>query len=130
MIGMDTTAIIDLFKGDKNLIKLLEKTKTPVVSTQMNYLELMFGLDISKGDHIREMEYYDELFEEVHTLPLNKEASKKAAKIFWNLKRSGNTIDKFDCIVAGILLSSGIDKIITRNVKHFEKISGIKVLKY
>ena len=46
------------------------------------------------------------------------------------LKSKGETIEDFDCAIAAILLSNGVNKIITRNKKHFERIKGLTVLKY
>lgn len=39
-------------------------------------------------------------------------------------------IGRFDSMIAGILLANGVDKIITKNVKHFEKIKGLRVISY
>ena len=45
MIALDTTAIIDIFKGDKELHSLLKKVNEPLVSTLINYQEIVFGID-------------------------------------------------------------------------------------
>jgi len=46
------------------------------------------------------------------------------------LKKRGITIEEANCTIAGILLVNGVHKIITKNVKHFEKIHGIHVIGY
>ena len=46
MIGLDTSAIIDIFKGDKSIKLILEKNREPLAATIMSYLELSFGLDL------------------------------------------------------------------------------------
>ncbi len=130
MIGLDTTAVIDIFKGDSAIKKLLEKTDGPFLSTIMNYQELMFGLDITNSKHMKEKEFYDNFFEEVVMLSYVKECAVKASDIFWGLKKDGKDIGRFDCMVAGILLLNGVNKIITRNVKHFDNVKGLKVIGY
>lgn len=37
---------------------------------------------------------------------------------------------EFDCTIAGVYLSNNINKIITKNVKRFENILGLKVISY
>lgn len=58
-----------------------------------------------------------------------KEAE-KAAEIYDILESKGNIIDDNDILIAGIMLSNGITKILTRNINHFEKIASINVIKY
>jgi len=130
MIGLDTTAIIDLFKGDPRIKSCLEENKEPLASTHINYLELLFGIDTSIQAHRDEKTYYDDLFSELTVLPLDETACKTAADIFWALNRKGETIGKFDSIIGGILLAHGVSRVITRNVKHFEGIPGMKVIPY
>ena len=42
----------------------------------------------------------------------------------------GNKIGDFDCAIAGIYLANSVNKIITGNVKHFERIKGLRVIGY
>ena len=130
MIGMDSSAIIDLFGNDSSLIKLLEGMDEEIVLNQMSFYELMIGLDFDNLIHKKEENFYDELFEDYKNLSLDKNSSKKASKISFELKKDGKIIGDFDCIIAGIYLTNGVNKIITRNVKHFERIKGMKVIGY
>ena len=130
MIGLDTSAVIDLFKNNLSLIKVLEKTDDKVALNQMSYLELMFGLNFESISHKSEEEYYDSLFNTYLVLQLDNASCKKTAKIFLQLKKIGETIEQSDCAIAAIFLTNGVDKILTRNAKHFEKIKGIQVISY
>ena len=130
MIGFDTAALIDLFKNDKSLVELITKIEDKVVLTRISYLELMFGIDQDNSKHLEEEKYFDSLFEEFNVLELDKEASKKASRISWNLQKEGKTIEPFDCAIAGILVANGVKKILTRNVKHFENIKELEVIGY
>jgi tRNA(fMet)-specific endonuclease VapC len=58
-----------------------------------------------------------------------KEA-KKSAEIYDKLESKGQIIDDNDILIIGIMLSNGIKKIITKNIKHFELIEEIELINY
>ena len=130
MIGLDTSAIIDVFRGDEKIKQFLENNKEPLAVTIMSYLELFFGLDPKNPKHKEEGSYYDEFFKSAYNLDLTKGACEEASRIFWGLKREGKSIEQFDCVIAAIFITNGINKILTRNSKHFDKIGELKVLGY
>jgi predicted nucleic acid-binding protein len=130
MIGIDTSAIIDMFKEEKLLLEVLKNINDEIISTIVNYQEVLFGLDLLNPKHLIEFNYYESFFNEMEIMSLSKKASQKSAEISWYLKKKGIIIDNFDCMVAGILLVNGINEIITRNKKHFEHIPGLKVISY
>lgn|SRR3989338_5722679 len=130
MIGVDTGVLIDLFRGNKKLTALLSNLNEKAVLTRVSYLELMFGIDPSEPKHKSEEEHFDNLFDEYELLELDKESAKKSSSIFWFLKKQGKMIEQFDCVIAGILLSNGVNRIITRNAKHFVNIRGLDVISY
>jgi len=130
MIGLDTTAIIDIFKGDGNIKKFLENNKEPLAATIMSYLELHFGLDLQNSKHIVEEKYYDEFFKNLYSVDLTKDSCKEASKIYWKLKEEGKIIEQFDCTIAALLLTNGIKKILTRNTEHFQRIKELKTISY
>lgn len=125
---LDTTFLIDLLKGDKRTLKLAEGSEQ-LLTTQINMYEVIRGLfleDYSESKIINSIE----IFENIRVLQLDDNGIIKAAEIFANLTKKGNMIADNDCITAGIALSKGINKIVTRNVNHFKRIKGIKVETY
>lgn len=130
MIGIDTTAIIDIFKGDESIKGFLENNTEPLAATILNYLELFFGLDPENPKHSKEGEYYRELFKNLYHLNLSQGACEKAASLNWELRKKGTPIGQFDCIIAGVLIVNGVKKILTRNVKHYANIKELKVVSY
>ncbi|MEK6847039.1 MAG: type II toxin-antitoxin system VapC family toxin [Nanoarchaeota archaeon] len=130
MIGLDTTAIIDLFKKDTSLQKRLEDLKNTFVTTTINYWEIKGGLNPKDNKYTQENEYYENFFKDLAVFDFDKNAVKNSSEVFWDLANSGQMIDDFDCMVAGTLLANGVTTIITRNKKHFERIKGLKVLSY
>jgi len=130
MIGFDTSAIIDLFNNDEKLKELLVSLDDSFCSTIINYQELIFGLDIVNKSSAEEYNFYESLFENFKTFLCDKNSCNKSGEIYQYLRKNGKMIDDFDCMIAGIFLFNGVNKIITRNVKHFERIPGVKVLSY
>lgn len=130
MIGLDTSAIIDIFKGEPNIKHFLDGNKEPLAATIMSYLELYFGINPENSSHLEESKYYDEFFKSVYYVDLNKESCEVASRIFWKLRKEGKTIEQFDCVIASSFIANGIKKILTRNTKHFEKINQLTVMSY
>jgi len=130
MIGLDTSALVDLFRGEEKIKELFSQLDEELTSTYVNYFELMVGINLKDYSYHEELEFFKNLFEEVKLLTLNKDSCKSSSSIFWELKKSGKMVGKLDCMIAGILLSNGVNKIITRNSGHFENIKGLKVISY
>lgn len=130
MIGLDTSAIIDIFKGNKNIKEFLNSNKEPLAATIMSYLELFFGLNHENPKHVTESSYYREFFKNIYNIDLTKDSCEEASKIFWNLKKEGKEIEQFDCVIAALFVTNGINKILTRNSKHFEKVKQLNVVSY
>ncbi len=63
-------------------------------------------------------------------LTLDLKKAEHAAQIYDKLDAIGEIIDDNDILIAGIMISNRITKIITRNARHFEKIEGIEVINY
>lgn len=130
MIALDTTAIIDFFRKDTNLKKVLDSLDDKFVTTVINYWEIQCGLNPKDSRFSEENEFYEILFNDLITFDLDKESIKKASEIFWELANSGQMIDDFDSIIAGSLITNGVTKLITRNKKHFQRIPNIHVIDY
>lgn len=130
MIALDTDAVIDIFKNKQEIINLIKSLNEDLCSSIINYQEIMFGLDLENIKHLTEEKFYDDFFEGIFLFGMDKKSSKQASKIYFELMRGGKIIGEFDCMVAGILLANGVDKIITKNIKHFENIKGLKVISY
>ncbi len=130
MIAIDSDSLINIFKDDEKLNELLKSLEDDFCSTIINYQELIFGLNWRNSREFEEEDYYDNLFNNIILFNLDKKSCKKSREIMFDLKKIGKTIGEFDCMIAGILLSNGVNKLITRNVKHFENIPGLKVISY
>ena len=116
MIGLDTTALIDLYKGDEELYKLLREIDEEIVFNDLSYLELMAGSDPKK--HQNEEKFYDKLYQSARSLNLSRNSSKKARDIIWNLRKKGITIHVIDATIAAIYLENNVKVLITKNINN------------
>jgi len=130
MIGLDTSAIVDIFRGELRIKEFLNKNQEPLAVNIISYLELSFGLEGGNPSHDRERKFYDEFFNTLYNFDLTRESCEEASKILSTLKKNGRMIEPFDCTIAGIFLSNGIRKILTRNPKHFERVKGLETISY
>jgi len=125
---LDSTFLIDLLRGKKEVLKIVD-SKEPLLTTQINMYEVIRGFFLRRVPPSKFIEI-NELFENIRVLPLDDSAIIKSAQISSDLIKKGFTISDCDCMTAGIALSKGIHKIVTRNVKHFKRIKDIKVELY
>jgi len=130
MIGLDTSALIDLFKEDKKLIEVISKIDDEFFLNDFVYLELMHGLDLENKKHKMEESFYESYFKSSKSFQLDLINSKKARDIIWKLRKKGQTIGLIDATIAAIYLSNGVKTILTKNKKDFENIEGLKVISY
>ena len=127
---VDTTFILDLLGGNADAVnkaKELEETNEPVFFTTISVFELWQGIEdirnAKKRNRILQIlscfNYFD----------FTMESSKIAGNIHASLIRKGLRIDPEDSMIAGITKSKN-ETILTRNVKHFKRIGGLKVEYY
>lgn len=128
---LDTNFIIDFLKGQSNAlnkIDLLVKKDIAFAITTPTIFELYSGLIfLDKSEDEREK--IISLLKDQIILSLDKNSAEKAGIIDGNLLKKGLKIDAEDSMIAGIAESYG-ETILTRNVKHFSRIRGIKIETY
>ena len=66
----------------------------------------------------------------LRVLQLDRKAALKGGQILGSLIKEGKKIEETDCLIAGIAITNGINKIITANKTHYERIKEIKVIDY
>lgn len=125
---LDTTFLIDLLRGKKETFEILN-TKDPLLTTQINMYEVIRGIFLKKESKDKLIQSL-ELFDNIKVLSLDDSGIIRSAEISAEMIEQGTIISQTDCLIAGITLSKGINTIVTRNVKHFERIKGLKIESY
>ena len=135
MIMLDTTACIDFLNGEQNLKQIIENSDKMLDITTISVYEIGIGLERtrrkkSEDRYITLYKKWIEFLSGLKILTLDLKEAERAAQIYDKLDTIGEIIDDNDILIAGIMLSNRIKKIITRNARHFEKIEGIEVINY
>ena len=125
---LDSTFLIDILRKREETEEILN-SNDELFTTQINMYEIIEGF-FSETISTRNKVVIRELFESIKVLPLNDMSIIKAAEIHATLSKQGDMVDDLDCLIAGIALANNISTIVTKNVKHFERIDGIKVESY
>ena len=137
MILADSTFLVDSLRKNPDVKVFLERNPDEILfTTEINVFELYLGLYSSK-----ELERNPELFKKrssrleklivkFQILPFGRKEVIRSAKILGSLVRNGKMIDFRDGLVAGIALSNGVTKVLTRNVEHFNRIEALRVITY
>jgi len=132
---LDTSACIDYLNGKDEIKQVISEQEDLVHITSITVYEVNIGLERTKRK-ISEKRYNElykiwvEFISCMEIFPLGYKEAEKAAEIYNDLEAMGTLIDDNDILIAAIMLSNGILKIITKNVKHFEKIEGIELISY
>lgn len=131
MVYVDTTFIVDILRGNKEVLEIaskLDKSKitkalpAPVVS------EILQGIHLSPNPE-HEKNFALSLINSLNIIPLNKESFILAGNISSDLMKDGQDIGLIDCMIAAITITNK-ETLITRNKKHFEKIKDLKIESY
>lgn len=124
LVVADTDVLIDALCGRapmKGRIAL-EIERQILCTTAINAFELLSGAKKKK-----EQEKIQTLLEAMEILTLDEEAVASAATIRRELEWEGLGIGMADYLIAGLCLSRSLP-LLTRNIKHFERVPGLQLL--
>ena len=127
----DTTFLIDVMQKDEKALSLLhlfgEKSEYGLVSA-VSIFELHSGLARS-GKSLSEQNKVKEVLDKQRIIPIDALLAENAGDIHGVLITRGQMIGSMDCLIAATALRFG-ETVLTRNVKDFQRISGLKVETY
>jgi tRNA(fMet)-specific endonuclease VapC len=127
----DTSFLIDIMKSDKEAIKKaeeIEKKGNTIAVTSISIFELFVGVSLSiKQD--RERNKINTILKGLPIISFDEDSAIEAGKIFAQRRKDGSTIEPEDSMIAGIC-SRRNEILITRNIKHFNDIEGLRIESY
>ncbi len=126
---LDTCFLIDLLKGVPGAVSYAE-TLDGAATTAVNVYELFFGVEHGSVDRETRLREAESLVERLEVLSLDYESGRLAARFMSDLYRRGEPVDALDVFTAVIGLSHGCNSVVTRNKRHFERLSDITVEVY
>lgn len=132
MKTLDTTFLIDLLRGEAGAVERAGELDEEggAATTAVNVFELSYGVYGGVKDVERRLEDVKRVVSNLQVFPLDQRAAMKSAEIAGTLDREGRGIDPFDALIAGIVIVEGAECIVTKNVRHFERVPGLKVEKH
>lgn len=123
MIILDTSALIDLFRGGNEIRKIVDNDD--VSSTAISYHEIYVGIKRNKAK--AEERFFTRFFSDTKILDLNRASAEKSSEIMSRLFALGISVNAFDVLIAGIAVANGAHILITRD-RDFESIAKVTEL--
>jgi len=122
MILVDTSVLIDYFRGDENeatkkFQDVLERN-LPFGINQLIYLEVLQGCRTEKDYKILKKHLDTQVFYELKN---GRDSYAEAAQMYLKLRKKGVTVSTIDCIIARVALEN--DLFLLHNDKDFTRIS-------
>jgi tRNA(fMet)-specific endonuclease VapC len=126
---IDTDILIDLLRNVKKVVDFLteiEERGNLLSTTVINAFELYLGAHKSME---REQNLFAtrKLLNRLILLPLELGSAETAGRIYAELETKGQPIGLRDALIGAITLTRGYT-VVTRNVEHFQKITGLTVI--
>jgi tRNA(fMet)-specific endonuclease VapC len=124
MVCLDTDFLVAYLRKDsaaKSKLEELETMQEPLHTTIINAFELYKGAHKSK-DSKTELAKVEILLDAFFLLALDRDSAKAAGA----LHDKSNPIGESDLLIGSIALANK-QTLITRNIKHFERVPGLKV---
>jgi predicted nucleic acid-binding protein len=125
MILLDSSILIELFRKQdksKSLFYKLSQTSGELCISSITHYEIGIG---NRKSH---SEYWDSLSENLRILPFDKACSNSAISIYLELLKANKMIDLADILIGATAVTYSIP-IATLNVKHFDRIKGLEIIK-
>lgn len=131
MVILDTDVLVGVIRNDGdavNKLSQLEHEGIDLSTTAITAFELVEGAHISRKaeDNIALVEG---LIDDLSVYYFDKTCGRIAGKLSAELTKEGKTIDYLDIMIASIALVKD-EALVTRNVKHFSRIGGLKIEKW
>ncbi len=126
---IDTSIFIDCLRRKvvNSSIYFLES----LITDNVGFTSAITVAELSVGAHLsRRKDALDktlELISIVEVVDINTDVAVEGGKIYSRLVKEGETIELNDCLISATAISQGINKIVTRNINHFERIKEIEV---
>ena len=128
VIVLDTSYLIDFFKNEE-LKSLIPDNEKPTV-TIISYYEIMAGIQRLKFP--KEEKFFRHFFSDIEILEFTLPAADIASGIGARMAATGNRVNAFDILIAGIALFHHAGAIITADADFVEiaKYANFDVIRY
>jgi len=128
MIVLDTSVLIDFFKGKNNSFDFV--ANADATATVITYHEILSGIKHRKAK--KEEIFYRRFFSDIKILDLDLKAGEESSDIMARLMSQGKIVNTLDVLIAGIAITNGADKIVSRDKDFLEisRVTGLEIEVY
>jgi predicted nucleic acid-binding protein len=132
---VDTTVIIDIWRGRSNVKSVLKPFSDQTICiSAITIAEIYDGLGYTKEKKSEEIyqqirDQIEKLLSEFHIIPLNSQILQESGSLKGCLRAKGIILDLADCIIATTAKLMNTEKLITRNIRHFQDL-GLTIESY
>lgn len=131
MVVLDTDVLIDAMRGNDRAVEVLQELiegHRPVAVSAITIMQLHHGIARSTKPQ-DELKNVESSLEALLTYPLDGSVAARAGALDGELTTRGKPIGVSDTIIGATGLEKG-ESVLTRNVKHFERINDLHVETY
>jgi len=127
-ICLDTDFLVNFLRRKKEEVDFIKENEAEkdFAMTFVNAFELYYGA-YKSGAREQNLEAVARLLERIPVLESSHSVMKKAGEMLARLEKEGKLIDFRDLFIGAAALTYGYG-LKTGNVKHFEKINGLKIV--
>ena len=135
MIIVDSTVIIDIWRGRPNVKSVLKPYSNQTICiSAITLAEIYDGLGYTKEKKSEKIflqikDQIEKVLSEFHIIPLNSEILQESGSLKGHLRARGITLDLADCIIGTTAKLMSVEKLITRNIRHFQDF-GLRLESY
>ena len=126
MYLLDTDTIIYSLKNETRVVENLKRHMSdPKAISVISYGELVYGAEKANRRH-ENLAKAHRIAEIFPVIDISRAIMDTFGVIKADLEKRGTVVDDFDLIIAATAMSIGYS-VVTNNVKHFEKIPGLRL---
>ena len=135
MVCLDSSVIIDILRGKESVETIENKfdsSNEEIFIPSPVIIELIRGIYLKnslKNVKEKEKENINKLLDSFIILDFDKKSAIITGEIEADLMNDGEIIDLEDIMIGAIAIQNE-EKLITRNLKHFQKIKGLEIESY
>ena len=125
---LDTSFLIDVIREHppaKSLLDEIDKEGPHVTNTIVVHEFLVGAYGATNSE--KELKARNDLLRRIIILDFDQNVANRSVIIEVDLRNKGELIGGADILIAGTMFSRGIATIVTKNVRHFEKIPQIHI---
>ncbi len=130
MVCLDTTFLADIQRRSPQALRKMDEMER---RGEFYSTTVVTAAELFRGAHRRspvQMTNVEELLRDLVVWEMNMIAARQYGVLSDALRKQGLEVGALDLLIASIALAHGETRIVTRNVKDFERIPGIEVVGY